>query len=246
MKMTEIYGLTNLNKCFIAGSSKNIRVDRSSQTDLLVASDKVYCSLMDYFKLKPCFSFYYVLIIFRLFLLCLLSCSCSCFFFLFFSFFPPDNPSVRFEKNLIFQFVGLRQIVTCHVMGTPKPTVTWLRNGIKLGDGDLNGTVRIRNNVVSGAFGDQIHELLLDTAQLEHSGNYTCEARNKYHARQRNIVVTVICKSNYIVSYIFFLSAFVTCCVIHLPKLSPPTTHPHPSLFLAKREVYFHILRHEI
>ena len=126
------------------------------------------------------------------------------FFFLFFSFFPPDNPSVRFEKNLIFQFVGLRQIVTCHVMGTPKPTVTWLRNGIKLGDGDLNRTVRIRNNVVSGAFGDQIHELLLDTAQLEHSGNYTCEARNKYHARQRNIVVTVICKSNYIVSYIFF------------------------------------------
>ena len=44
----------------------------------------------------------------------------------------------------------------------------------------------------------------------------------------------------------FFLSAFVAWCVIHLPKLSPPTTHQQPSLFLAKREVYFHILRHEI
>ena len=183
----------------------NIRAHRSNQTDLLAASDKVYCNLMDYFKLKPGFSFHYVLNVSRLFLLCLLSCSCSCFFFpCSFHFFPPDNPSVRFKKNLIFQFVGLRQILTCHVMGTPKPTVTWLRNGIRLGDGDLNGTVRIRNNVVSGAFGDQIHELLLDTAQLEHSGNYTCEARNKYHARGRNIVVTVICKSNYIVSHIFF------------------------------------------
>ena len=246
MKMTEIYGLTNLNKCFIAGSSKNIRVDRSSQTDLLVASDKSVLQSHGLFQIKTMFFFLLRVDCLKTFFAVFTFLFLLLFFFLFFSFFPPDNPSVRFEKNLIFQFVGLRQILTCHVMGTPKPTVTWLRNGIKLGDGDLNGTVRIRNNVVSGAFGDQIHELLLDTAQLEHSGNYTCEARNKYHARQRNIVVTVICKSNYIVSYIFFLSAFVAWYVIHLPKLSPPTTHQQPSLFLAKREVYFHILRHEI
>ena len=142
------------------------------------------------------------------------------FFFLFFSFFPPDNPSVRFEKNLIFQFVGLRQILTCHVMGTPKPTVTWLRNGIKLGDCDLNGTVRIRNNVVSGAFGERIHELLLDTVQLEHSGNYTCEARNKYHARRRNIVVTASCISCFVLSVTYYL--FLTSTVFEIFILQFP------------------------
>ena len=57
MKMTEIYGLTNLNKCFIAGSSKNIRVDRSSQTDLLVASDKSVLQSHGLFQIKTMFFF---------------------------------------------------------------------------------------------------------------------------------------------------------------------------------------------
>ena len=99
----------------------------------------------------------------------------------------------------------MRQILTCHVTGSSTPTVTWLRSGIALRDGDLNGTIRIRNNVVSAAFGERIHELLLDTVQLEHSGNYTCEARNKYHARRRNIVVTASCKLLCIVSHLLFI-----------------------------------------
>jgi len=131
------------------------------------------------------------------------------FFFLFSFpfpfFFSPDNPSVRFDKNHISQFVGMRQILTCHVTSTSAPTVTWLRSGIVLRDGDLNGTIRIRNNVVSGAFGERVHELLLDTLQLEHFGNYTCEVRNKYHARRRNIVLTAFCKLLCIVSHLLFI-----------------------------------------
>ena len=130
------------------------------------------------------------------------------FFFFFSFFFSPDNPSVRFDKNHISQFVGMRQILACYVTGTSTPTVTWLRSGIVLRDGDLNGTIRIRNNVVSGAFGERIHELLLDTVQLEHSGNYTCEARNKYHGRRRNIVVTAFCKLLCIVRHLLFILNF--------------------------------------
>ena len=145
-------------------------------------------------------------------MLCLLSCSNAIALFLFlflsFSFFSPDNPSVRFDKNQISPFVGMRQILTCHVTGTSTPTVTWLRSGIVLRDGDLNGTIRIRNNVVSGAFRERIHELLLDTVQLEHSGNYTCEARNKYRARRRNIVVTASCKLLCTVSHLLFILNF--------------------------------------
>lgn len=128
--------------------------------------------------------------------------------FFFFPFFSPDNPSVRFDKNHISQFVGMRQILTCYVTSSSTPSVTWLRSGIVLRDGDLNGTVRIRNNVVSGAFGERIHELLLDRVQLEHSGNYTCEVRNKYHVRRRNIVVTAFCKLLGIVSHLLFLLNF--------------------------------------
>lgn len=102
----------------------------------------------------------------------------------------------------------MRQILTCHVTSTSTPAVTWLRSGIVLRDGDLNGTIRIRHNVVSGAFGERVHELLLDTLQLEHSGNYTCEARNKYHARRRNIVVTAFCKLLCIVSHLLFILNF--------------------------------------
>lgn len=151
-------------------------------------------------------------------MLCLLSCSNAIAFFLFLFF--PDNPSVRFDKNRISPFVGMRQILTCHVTGTSTPTVTWLKSGIVLRDGDLNGTIRIRNNVVSGAFGERIHELLLDTVQLEHSGNYTCEARNKYHARRRNIVVTASCISCFVLSVTYYL--FLTSTVFEIFILQFP------------------------
>ena len=114
-----------------------------------------------------------------------------CFFLIFLSV---DNPWVRLNESHVNRFVGERQILTCHVVGTPTPNVTWLRNGKVLRDGDFNRTVRIRDNTLYGALGGQIHKLLLDNVQREHSGNYTCEAKNKYFTRRRNAVVAASCK----------------------------------------------------
>ena len=109
--------------------------------------------------------------------------------------FSPGNPWVRIDNSHVSQFVAERRVnLTCHIGGSPPPSVKWLINGKELRDGDLNRTITIRDNRVHGKFGRNTHELLIYNIQLKHAGNYTCEARNKYYTRRRNILVTCSCK----------------------------------------------------
>lgn len=108
--------------------------------------------------------------------------------------FPRDNPWAWFDDDHVSQFVGKTQILTCHVGGSPSPIVKWLKDGEEIKHDDFNGTIAIRDNRQYGMFGNNTHEVLLDSVELKHDGIYTCEVRNRYFVRRRNISVLASCK----------------------------------------------------
>ena len=72
----------------------------------------------------------------------------------------------------------------CFAEGFPKPSVTWLKEGIQLHDGDLDGTVTLNNR--GNGLDLQIHSV-----EMQHAGNYTCWARNKLGNTSHHILVLV-------------------------------------------------------
>ena len=102
-----------------------------------------------------------------------------------------DNPWIRFHKSRVSLFAGESYTLDCRAWGIPPPAVKWLRNGQELLKRDLNGTI----SIAGGAAEKEITlKLQFSNVEPQHAGNYTCEARNKYNKRKRNLTVLVSCK----------------------------------------------------
>ena len=64
-------------------------------------------------------------------------------------------------------------------------------NGKELRNGDLNQTVSLKEDKKGEQFNLSLHFSEVNT---RHAGNFTCEAQNKYHKKERNIQVSITCK----------------------------------------------------
>ena len=121
----------------------------------------------------------------------------------------PDNPWIRFDQSSASLFAGGSYVFKCRTWGIPSPSATavkWMRNGQELKDGDFNGTISIGGRGVVGLITHELHFYNVDSV---HDGNYTCESRNKYYTRRRNLRVLVSCKFLYYL--IFIMSIRLTC-----------------------------------
>ncbi|CAI4229355.1 unnamed protein product [Auanema sp. JU1783] len=80
------------------------------------------------------------------------------------------NPSI---------IIGRPQTLDCSVSGTPKPTITWMKNGVRLNDTDL-------------VFHNDRQQLLIEDAQPSDAGRYTCLAENKPGRAEKDLIVAIL------------------------------------------------------
>ncbi|KAK3749885.1 hypothetical protein QZH41_008265, partial [Actinostola sp. cb2023] len=73
---------------------------------------------------------------------------------------PPQN-----ESNTV--------TLTCEVEGKPKPTVTWLKNGVQVGSSDSRLT-----KTHPWSYGRSVATLTINNANRSDEGVYTCHASN--------------------------------------------------------------------
>lgn len=99
-------------------------------------------------------------------------------------------------------FVGREAVIFCNVTSRTPLTVKWLMNGTELKDGDLNISVSL---IKEGKKAESIKSSLhFSEVDIRHAGFFSCEAKNNYHTKKRNIQVSVTCEGTLVV--ISFLS----------------------------------------
>uniref|UniRef100_A0A915CRG9 Ig-like domain-containing protein n=1 Tax=Ditylenchus dipsaci TaxID=166011 RepID=A0A915CRG9_9BILA len=82
----------------------------------------------------------------------------------------PEHVYVNIDRSVSLQ---------CRALGVPKPTISWLKNGVPISD-----------------FGDHFvilpdDSLLLQAVQLEDQARYSCVAKNSFGDQQRQTLLTV-------------------------------------------------------
>ena len=81
--------------------------------------------------------------------------------------------------------------MTCIASGWPLPTVKWFMNGEELTNGDVNQTISSREEKNEKQLNSSLD---ISEANMKHAGNFTCEAKNRYHTKRRHIQVSLTCK----------------------------------------------------
>ncbi|KAK6759923.1 hypothetical protein RB195_021467 [Necator americanus] len=79
------------------------------------------------------------------------------------------NPSI---------IIGRPLILDCSVSGTPKPIITWMKNGYKLND--------------TGVYINDKQQLHIQEAKAEDAGRYSCIAENKPGRAEKDLVVSIL------------------------------------------------------
>ncbi|KAJ7385106.1 hypothetical protein OS493_017474 [Desmophyllum pertusum] len=104
-----------------------------------------------------------------------------------------DNLSIRLDEDVRSLLVGRKNVLQCIVSGWPRPAVKWLMNGKELRNGDLNQTVSLEEEEIDGEqFSLSLHFSELNI-RARHAVNFTCDAKNKYHTKRRDIQVSITC-----------------------------------------------------
>lgn len=110
-----------------------------------------------------------------------------------------------FEEDHVSLFAGKRQVLKCTTWGFPTPSIKWLKDGVVLAEWNAYGSYPmprkdvLRNSILyflrtpTRMDGKTVHEVHFYNLELGHAGNYTCEAKNNYYTRRRNITVYVSC-----------------------------------------------------
>nr|XP_055035177.1 neuregulin 2a isoform X11 [Misgurnus anguillicaudatus] len=78
-------------------------------------------------------------------------------------------PTLRAMKSPVFVGEGRKLVVKCEASGNPTPEYKWYKDGAEL---KKSKEIRI------GRKGKKNSKVQIDSAKLEHSGNYTCVAEN--------------------------------------------------------------------
>ena len=110
-----------------------------------------------------------------------------------------DNPSIQLAQDVSFLFGVRKAVLTCIASGWPLPIVKWLMNGEKLTNGDVNQTISLKEEKDDKQLNSSLY---IFEANMKHAGNFTCEAKNKYHTKRRHIQVSVTCKLGYSICYL--------------------------------------------
>ena len=89
---------------------------------------------------------------------------------------------------------GSTTTITCETFGYPPPTIVWSRL-----DGNLSDRVSVSDSVsVPTGYGNETRvsvNLTITNAFREDTGEYMCSANNSINIKERNVSVTVQCKS---------------------------------------------------
>ncbi|VDO46556.1 unnamed protein product [Brugia timori] len=97
----------------------------------------------------------------------------------------PPNLNQNMHKIKVTVLENERIELGCPVSGIPEPSIAWLVNGQLLEEGI------IKRGVMLGSDGKSV---IIETAQLEHEGIYTCVGTNKGGSLDVDIHVTVFGK----------------------------------------------------
>lgn len=79
------------------------------------------------------------------------------------------GPTLRAMKSPVFVGEGRKLIVKCEASGKPTPEYKWYKDGAEL---------KRSKEIKIGRKGKKNSKVQIDSAKLEHSGNYTCVAEN--------------------------------------------------------------------
>ncbi|KAK3749889.1 hypothetical protein QZH41_008268, partial [Actinostola sp. cb2023] len=82
-------------------------------------------------------------------------------------------PVVLVPPSLTTTNESITAILTCEVEGKPKPTVTWLKNGVEVGSSDSRIT-----KTHPWSYGRSVATLTINNANRSDEGVYTCHASN--------------------------------------------------------------------
>ncbi|EJW78473.1 hypothetical protein WUBG_10618 [Wuchereria bancrofti] len=97
----------------------------------------------------------------------------------------PPNLNQSMHKIKVAMLENERAELGCPISGVPEPSIAWLVNGQLLEEGI------IKRGVVLGSDGRSV---IIETAQLEHEGIYTCVGTNKGGSLDVDVHVTVLGK----------------------------------------------------
>ncbi|KAL3318657.1 Hemicentin-1 [Cichlidogyrus casuarinus] len=95
-----------------------------------------------------------------------------------------EAPKIIESSENTMVFMNSTVTLTCEVIGSPKPKITWLHNGRSL---HLNSNAQVSPNYRTIGHGN----LMIVHAQHQHGGNYTCIAENEAGKDSAETVVTV-------------------------------------------------------
>uniref|UniRef100_A0A1I8F0W4 Ig-like domain-containing protein n=2 Tax=Wuchereria bancrofti TaxID=6293 RepID=A0A1I8F0W4_WUCBA len=95
----------------------------------------------------------------------------------------PPNLNQSMHKIKVAMLENERAELGCPISGVPEPSIAWLVNGQLLEEGI------IKRGVVLGSDGRSV---IIETAQLEHEGIYTCVGTNKGGSLDVDVHVTVL------------------------------------------------------
>lgn len=117
-----------------------------------------------------------------------------------FSFFylTAGRPSIQLSEDHSSLFAGKKHSYSCAVDGWPLPVVWWLKNGQKLHNDTINQKFTVERTIK----GEELVNVTLHILDVDigDSGNYTCKAMNNITTENRSIIVSVTCKTLWVVT----------------------------------------------
>ena len=95
------------------------------------------------------------------------------------------NGPGHFTTSPQLAFAGESPVFHCFARGWPTPNISWWKNSSKIRNGDINGSLMLRNRK------NGVDLSVLSVSRREHAGRYTCLAENSIGSATHHIQLHV-------------------------------------------------------